>query len=90
MNSAQICSYSETCWLMNKKSLASKPASKGGNNCKWMFLITTLELKDHFPTKTRWLDKKHFLRIAYSKKKMTLSTNEMQEENLVQAMTLLT
>lgn len=38
----KFASYTEICWLMSKqrgkkkKSLSSKPASKGRNNSKWM------------------------------------------------------
>lgn len=40
--------------------------------------------------KNKMIGQETFPENTYSKKKMTLSTDEMQEENLVQAMTLLT
>lgn len=81
----KFASYIEICWLMSKQrgtknhchqSLLQK-VEITASEC---VLITTLELKDHFATKTRWLDKRHFLRPAYSKKKITLSTKQNARE----------
>lgn len=48
-------------------------------------LITTLELKEHFPIKTKWLDKKHILRIAYRGKKKARGMPSLGYDSLLMA-----